>query len=434
MAERKTSKRNPASATPEPKHARRPAARAASRSLADPVAFREPDLEVPGPVTGTAPPKTGDRKRPGARASARAGERTVSSQAATSGAHARSTDRAPAGLEADHELSSLLYDVDGADGDADARRRAADAIGRIAARLHAEAPASAEPDDGVLRSARHLLSTDYYLKQWGRLGMRGRSEQVDDFGLDRTYEARLQPMLDALYEKYFRVGVSGADQIPGEGAALLVCNHSGALPWDGVMLKTALRRQCEPARTLRWLTDDFVFHSPFVGAWLNRIGAVRACPENAERLLERGELLAAFPEGVKGIGKIYRERHRLERFGRGGHLKLALRLGVPLIPVAIVGGEESFPLLYKVRAFAKVLDLPFIPVTPTFPWLGPLGLVPLPTRWRIVIGEPMQELAGLPARAANDSVLITELNERLRARVQALLEQGLNERGPHAFA
>lgn len=303
--------------------------------------------------------------------------------------------------------------------------------GASAVRPIAPHPVPVESEaEGLLQGARQLLSTDYYFKQWGRLGMRGRSEQVDDFGLDPTYEARLQPWLDLLYERYFRVRLEGAARIPAQGAALLVCNHAGALPWDGVILKTALR-QAQPGRPgLRWLTDDYVFHSPFLGPCLNRIGAVRACPENADRLLSRGELLAVFPEGTKGIGKLYRERYQLQRFGRGGHVKLALRMGVPLIPMAIVGSEESYPLVYKVRAFSKALGMPFIPVTPLFPWLGPLGLVPLPSRWQIVVGEPMRELEQMPTSAADDSMLVNDLNEQLRAKVQALLQEALAARGP----
>jgi 1-acyl-sn-glycerol-3-phosphate acyltransferase len=347
--------------------------------------------------------------------------------------------QAPAGDEGEasthdmeRDLAGLLRDVDGAQDDAEARRRAAEAIGRIAARLYPEPPVAVTDEDRLFASARQLLSTDYYLRQWGRLGMRGRSEQVDDFGLDPTYEARVQPLLDALYERYFRVQIDGAQHVPQEGGAVLVCNHSGTLPWDGVMLKTALRHARPERRALRWLTDDFVFHSPFLGAWLNRIGAVRACPENAERLLERGELLAVFPEGVKGIGKPYRERYQLQRFGRGGHVKLALRKGVPLIPVAIVGAEETYPLLYKVRAVSKLLGVPFLPITPLFPWLGPIGLVPLPSRWRIVIGEPMHELDGFDKRA-EDTVLINELNEQVRGKVQTLLQDALQARGQSAF-
>jgi 1-acyl-sn-glycerol-3-phosphate acyltransferase len=349
--------------------------------------------------------------------------------------HGRATRDAEDELERD--VQGLIGDLGSVDKDIDGRQRVTAAIGRIAARLHDGAAvadeADSDADASLLGGVRQLLSADHHVRQWARFGMRARAEQVDDFGLDSTYEAAVQPMLDVLYKRYFRVSVEGANNISDQGAALLVCNHSGALPWDGLMLKTAIAHAHAQSRRLRWLLDDFVFHTPFAGAWLNRMGAVRACPENAERLLERGELLAAFPEGVKGIGKTYRERHRLERFGRGGHIKLALRLQVPLIPVAIVGGEETYPLLYKVRTFSKLLGMPFIPITPLFPLLGPLGLVPLPSRWQIAIGEPMHELQGLGPRAASDTVLVNDLNERLRGRVQALLDGALAARGSNPF-
>jgi 1-acyl-sn-glycerol-3-phosphate acyltransferase len=421
---------------------RRPAARAAGAGLPEtrPVA--------PAPGAGDVPVSSGETE-----ASSDKSGRRVSARAAGAARAARSEQRASAGAgepqlaptpssspggaqtfhDGERDLTGLLHDIEGADGDADARRRAADAIGRIAARLHPEAAAAAVDDVSLLGSARQLLSTDYYLRHWSRIGMRGRSDRVDDFGLDPEYEARVQPLLDVIYERYFRVQVTGVERIPADGPALLVCNHGGTLPWDGVMLKTALRHTHPDRRALRWLTDDFVFHSPFLGAWLNRIGAVRACPENAERLLERGELLAVFPEGVKGIGKSYRERYQLQRFGRGGHIKLALRMGVPLIPLAIVGAEESYPLLYKVRAFSKLLGVPFIPITPLFPWLGPFGLMPLPSRWQIEIGAPMRELDGLGVRAAEDSVVVNDLNERLRSHVHELLQRALETRGPRTF-
>jgi len=313
------------------------------------------------------------------------------------------------------------------------RREAAAAIGEIAARLSPELDDPSMVDEKLLSTARQLLSTDYYLRQWGRLGMRGRSETVDEFGLDPTYEERMQPLLDLLYERYFRVEIGGVEHLPSQGGALLVCNHSGTLPWDGVMLKAAIRVAHPARRALRWLIEDFVFHSPFVGPFLNRLGAVRACQENAQRLLSRDALLAVFPEGVKGVAKPFRERYQLQRFGRGGHVRLALRMRVPLLPVAIVGAEETYPLLYRVRSFSKALGLPFIPVTPTFPWLGPLGLLPLPSRWRIEIGPPVGDLEVLQPADADNSLRVNELNEQVRTAVQGMLRHALDARGPNVF-
>lgn len=280
---------------------------------------------------------------------------------------------------------------------------------------------------GAGEAVRELMSSDYYLRQWGRFGMRNRSEDVDDFGLDPKYEARLVPVIEFLYRRYFRVETEGIDHIPGSGRCLVVANHSGTLPLDGMMLRAALRLDHPSARELRWLAEDFVFYLPFVGAFMNRIGAVRACQENAERLLRQSSLVAVFPEGVKGIGKLYRDRYRLQRFGRGGFIRLALRTQTPVVPCAIVGAEEAAPLLYRVEGVSKLLGLPYVPVTPTFPALGPLGLLPAPTKWQIVFGEPMH-FEGYGPEAADDHVLVGRLSERVRATIQRLVDAGLARR------
>lgn len=284
-------------------------------------------------------------------------------------------------------------------------------------------PAPAEHGDPV----RELLSSDYYKKHWGRLGLRHRGEDVDDFGLDPRYEARLLPLLDFLYRRYFRVETEGVDQIPTDGRCLVVANHSGTLPLDGMMLRAAVRLEHASQRELRWLAEDFIYYLPFLGAFMNRIGAVRACQENAERLLGKGSLVAVFPEGVKGIGKLYRERYKLQRFGRGGFIRLALRTGTPVVPCAIVGAEEAMPLLYRIEAASKLLGLPYLPVTPTFPALGPLGLLPAPTKWHISFGEPMS-FEGHGPEAADDHVLVGRLSERVRATIQRLVDAGVARR------
>jgi 1-acyl-sn-glycerol-3-phosphate acyltransferase len=272
-----------------------------------------------------------------------------------------------------------------------------------------------------------------FLRRLTGLRLLQRSDQVDDFGLDPAYEASVRPLFEKLCNDYFRTQVDGLQYVPGHGRAILVGNHSGALPWDGIMLRTALRLHHAASRDLRWLVEDHVFHAPFLGTFVNRIGAVRACQENAERLLERESLLAVFPEGIKGIAKPWADRYKLQRFGRGGYVRLALRTGAPVIPVAIVGAEEANPLLYKVNAFARTVGLPFIPVTPTFPWLGPLGIAPLPSKWRIAFGPPIREIARHDADAANDEVLVHELNECVRASVRSLLDAALRRRGENAY-
>jgi 1-acyl-sn-glycerol-3-phosphate acyltransferase len=166
---------------------------------------------------------------------------------------------------------------------------------------------------------------------------------------------------------------------------------------------------------------------PFLGSAMNRLGAVRACQENAERLLGDEELVAVFPEGIKGIGKLFAERYRLQRFGRGGFIKLCLRTGTPIVPVAVLGAEETNPLLFKIEHLSKALGLPYLPVTPTFPALGPLGLLPAPTKWRIQFGEPL-DLSSYGPEAADDELLVGKLAERVRATIQGMLDRAVGTR------
>jgi 1-acyl-sn-glycerol-3-phosphate acyltransferase len=291
-------------------------------------------------------------------------------------------------------------------------------------------PREPEPPEaaGVFDTARELLSTDYYLRQWGRMGMRNRSEEVDEFGLDPKYEARWQPFFDFLYRHYFRVDIEGTSHIPDEGRCLIVANHSGGpLPYDGPMLRTAVKRDHPHQREVRWLAEDFIYYLPFVGAVMNRLGAVRACQENAERLLTRGNLVAVFPEGAKGMGKLYRDRYQLQRFGRGGFIRLCLRTQTPIVPCAIVGAEEANPIMYRIEAFTKAIGLPYLPITPTFPALGPLGLLPAPTKWKIRFGEPISfDEHGV--EAADDEILVSRLADRVRTTIQGMLDRTLSER------
>jgi 1-acyl-sn-glycerol-3-phosphate acyltransferase len=291
-----------------------------------------------------------------------------------------------------------------------------------AAAIEAVAPQAvdqAPPDD--------IAQSPFFERQWGREGLRNRSEEVDDFGLDPAYEKRFRPIAEFLYQRYFRVKTEGIANVPASGRAIVVANHSGTLPLDGVILRSAFRLEHPAARELRWLAEDFLFYLPFAGVFMNRVGAIRACQENAERLLAKENLVAVFPEGVQGIRKLFRERYRLQRFGRGGYIRLALRMRAPLVPCAIVGAEETNPLLYRMEYLANLFGLPYIPVTPTFPLLGPLGLVPAPSRWRIEFGEPIS-LDNYGPESAEDHVLVGRLSERVRATIQGMLDKGVRER------
>ncbi len=270
------------------------------------------------------------------------------------------------------------------------------------------------------------FSTKRVWKQWRALSMWGRSDVVDDFGRDPRATARWEWLFEFLYSKWFRVETTGLEHVPSRGRALLVANHAGTLPYDSAMVMHAVRRDHPSRRDVRPLVEDTVFHLPFLGPIMNRIGGVRADPENAERLLRKDELVAVFPEGEKGMGKLWKERYRLQRFGRGGFVKLALRTGAPIIPVAVVGAEEAAPMLGKVTWFAKNIGIPWVPVTPTFPWLGPGGLLPLPSKWRIAFGAPIDLGAG--PEGAEDRLLVNKLADQIRAQIQSMIEEQLGKR------
>jgi 1-acyl-sn-glycerol-3-phosphate acyltransferase len=217
--------------------------------------------------------------------------------------------------------------------------------------------------------------------------------------------------------------------VPAHGRVLLTANHAGILPWDATMISMALLREHPLPRHPRFLVLDWAFDLPWISGGMRKVGGVVASPFNALRLLEQDQLVAVFPEGVKGTGKAFSERYRLQRFGRGGFVEIALRAGAPIVPVAVVGSEEIYPKLGDIPPLARMLGAPFFPLTPTFPWLGPLGVVPLPSKWRIEFLEPI-ETASYGPEAAEDRTLVLELSERVRAEIQQALYANLVRRGP----
>jgi 1-acyl-sn-glycerol-3-phosphate acyltransferase len=251
---------------------------------------------------------------------------------------------------------------------------------------------------------------------------------TDEFGFDADLTDHvLLPMLRPLFEKWFRVESQGMDNVPSSGGALVVANHSGTLPIDALMTVVSLHDHQPAERRLRLLGADLVFDMPFVGALSRKMGTTLACNEDAERLLSAGELVGVFPEGFKGIGKPFRERYTLQRFGRGGFVTAALRTGAPIIPCAIVGAEEIYPMIGNARTAARLLGLPYFPITPTFPLLGPLGLLPLPSKWLIAFGEPIETASYGPA-AAEDPMLVFNLTDQVRETIQHSLYQLLLQR------
>lgn len=268
---------------------------------------------------------------------------------------------------------------------------------------------------------------------WRDFSMRDRSDVVDEFGRDPTVAARVEPLLEFLYHSYFRVTAYGMENLPATGRALIVANHSGTLPYDGAMVMHAAKHDHPAHRDIRPLVEDFVFYFPFLGTLMNRIGGVRACPENAERLLKADQMVAVFPEGVKGIGKLFRDRYRLQRFGRGGFVRLALGCNAPIIPTAIVGAEEIHPMMTKFSWLGKLVGVPYIPVTPTFPLLGPLGLLPLPSKWSIHFGKPLYFNREYGAKSVNDRILVNKLSEQVRGQIQSMVDETLGQRNSIFF-
>jgi 1-acyl-sn-glycerol-3-phosphate acyltransferase len=216
-----------------------------------------------------------------------------------------------------------------------------------------------------------------------------RPAELPDAGHDPSFIEQAAPLLEFMWSRYFRVRLLGLENVPTSGAALLVANHSGGIPYDGAMLMYGIYRDHPEHRRVRPLVANFAFHSGWMSNVVGRIGGVRASTETAVPLLAAGNLVAVFPEGLRGVGKLYRERYRLARFGRGGFARLAREASVPLLPVAIVGAEEIHPVISKITALSEPLGIPYIPITPTFPWLGPLGLLPVPTKWTIQIAPPI---------------------------------------------
>jgi 1-acyl-sn-glycerol-3-phosphate acyltransferase len=253
------------------------------------------------------------------------------------------------------------------------------------------------------------------------------SEEVDEFGFDRRFTETIRPFLEFLYTIWWRVDTTGLHRVPDSGPALVVGNHSGVLPWDGLMVSLALRHLHPAQRECRMLALDMFALLPFLAPLLVQTGSVRAHPANGERLLRKGELVGVFPEGVKGVGKPFRERYKLARFGRGGFVRLALRTGAPLVPCAIVGAEEIHPMLGSANWAGRPFGLPYLPITPTFPLLGPLGVIPLPSKWTIEFGEPLATEAYGP-EAAQDPILVNRLAEQVRRTVQGMIDARLVRR------
>lgn len=258
----------------------------------------------------------------------------------------------------------------------------------------------------VLAFARRRLGGDYI---------------VDEFGFDPDLtEHVVLPLLRPLYRTWFRVETIGIHHVPAEGGALVVANHSGTLPMDALMTAVAVREEHPAGRHLRMLGAELLFRTPLLGSLARKSGQTLACASDAERLLTSGELVGVWPEGFKGIGKRYRDRYKLARFGRGGFVSAALRTQAPIIPCAIVGAEEIYPMIGDIKPLARLFGAPYFPVTPLFPLLGPLGLIPLPSKWYIEFGEPVRTDEYAPD-CAEDPMLVFNLTDQIRETIQQSL-------------
>jgi 1-acyl-sn-glycerol-3-phosphate acyltransferase len=252
--------------------------------------------------------------------------------------------------------------------------------------------------------------------------------EVDDFGFDEDFTVNAYlPLLRPLYKTWFRVEVRGIENIPAVGGGLVVSNHSGTLAMDSLMTQVAVYDETPTHRHLRMLGADFVFQTPVVSQIARKSGSTLAANSDAERLLSGGDLVGVWPEGFKGIGKPFSERYKLQRFGRGGFVASAIRARVPIIPCSIVGAEEIYPMIGNMKTLARLVGAPYAPVTPTWPLLGPLGLVPLPSKWLIEFGVPVQT-SDLGPGAADDPMLIFDLTDRTRETIQQTLYSLLMQR------
>ena len=246
----------------------------------------------------------------------------------------------------------------------------------------------------------------------------------DPFGFDKRSFVSEAILLALLHRYWFRVETRDLKHLPAKGAVLLVSNHAGnTFAWDASMLAAACFLEAEPPRLARGLAEYYLPQLPFLGEMMVSAGSVVGTPENCAQLFARGECVMVFPEGARGAVKPYTKAYQLQRFGLG-FMRMALEFGVPILPIGIVGSEESNPGLYDSKLLARLVGAPGFPITPTFPWLGPLGFVPLPVKFRIHFGSPMRFEGAHDAEDAE----IEPLVERVKAEIARLIGDGLAER------
>lgn len=252
---------------------------------------------------------------------------------------------------------------------------------------------------------------------------------LDDWGRSETMVSALEPLLNFYYRYWFRVEVEGIENVPSDSGALLVSNHSGALPPDAPMIMQAIRNEHESPRPLYMLGEHWFKGYPGVSMIINKMGVVPAHRENAQRLLrDEGRLAIVFPEGQKGSRKVYWQRYRLRRFGRGGFVRTAIRARVPIVPIALIGAEEAMPIFAHLKTLQKLSGLIYFPVTPSFPHFGLAApLMYLPSKFKIRFMEPI-DMSEYPVETASDPAAIQNISEKIRGQIQHELDDMISER------
>ena len=252
---------------------------------------------------------------------------------------------------------------------------------------------------------------------------------LDDWGRSERLMGLTDPLLNFYYRYWFRVEAEGVENVPATGGALLVCNHSGALPPDAPMIMQAIRNEHGSPRPLYMLGEHWFKGYPGVSMLAAKLGVVPAHPANAQRLLgDEGRLAIVFPEGMKGSGKVLWQRYRLRRFGRGGFVRTALRARVPIVPIALVGGEEAMPIFAHLRTLQRMTGLIYAPLNHAFPHFGlAAALMYMPAKFKIRFLEPL-DLPALPEDTVDDSAAVQGIAEEIRARIQTSLDEMLDAR------
>jgi len=256
--------------------------------------------------------------------------------------------------------------------------------------------------------------------------MRGEYE-TDEWGFDPGFVQAVTPFIEFMYDTYFRVETTGIENIPEEGRAMLVSNHSGVLPWDSVMIAAAVYKEHPSQRLVRNLFATWFVSLPFFANLFIKLGQILANEDNGIRLLEQEQLIAVYPEGTKGVGKLFKDRYRLARFGRGGFVRMALKTGAMMIPVSVVGAEEIYISIAKSQFIADLIKFPFFPISLRWPLLGPLAFIPFPTKWYIDFGEPIHT-DHYDGNSENNLALVSELSDQVRNIIQEMLLERLSKR------